>query len=104
MKTQNKIGQMLLAAGFLSLTMTLGSATESRPLPPLDVSVVGFVPNYCFWDGTEYVGWFDDIYYYWAPDHVWYNCEPIRLERINAWRQAHPNWRARVTSTTSVQN
>jgi hypothetical protein len=104
MKTMNKAGLLLMACGMLSLTTVLGSAIESRPAPQLNVSVVGFVPNYCFWDGNEYVGWFDGIYYYWGADHVWYNCDPIRLQHINVWRQAHPNWRAQVTSTASVQS
>jgi len=103
MKTTNKAGLMLLASGFFFLSMIHVSANEARPLPPLNVSVTGFVPNYCFWDGNEYVGWFDGIYYYWGPDHVWYNCDPIRLERINVWRQAHPHWRAQVTSAVSKQ-
>lgn len=56
----------LAVAGLTTLLLNSGCA-DNEPSPPPHVAVVGFVPDYCFWDGYEYVGWYGDEYYYWAP-------------------------------------
>ena len=71
--------------------------------PPTAVAAVGFVPDYCFWDGFEYVGWYDDQYYYWGPNHVWIVCDPVQVQRVNTWVNAHPDWRTRVTTVAPAR-
>lgn len=82
--------------GFLAITSGCADKKEPPPPPP-NVTVVGFVPDYCFWDGYEYVGWVGNDYYYWGPSHVWVICDPIRVQRANVWIKAHPDWCSHVT-------
>jgi hypothetical protein len=60
---------------------------------------VGFVPDYCFWDGDEYFGWYGDQYYYWGPGGAWIICDPGRLRHVHDWEGAHPDWRNHVDET-----
>ena len=92
MKTTNHI-VLLLAICLAVAAATSGCAAKNPPPPPPGVAVIGFVPDYCFWDDYEYVGWYGDAYYYWSPRRVWIVCDPIRVQRANVWIQAHPNWR-----------
>lgn len=87
---------MLAISGMAALGLTSGCVVEGPPPPPPRVAVVGFVPDYCFWDGYEYIGWDADYYYYWGPSRVWIVCDPVRVHRINVWLDNHPNWHERV--------
>jgi hypothetical protein len=88
---------LLVATGLAALALNFGCADKGPPPPPPGVAVVGFAPDYCFWDGYEYVGWYGDGYYYWGPGQVWIICDPVRVQRVNVWVTAHPDWRARAT-------
>ena len=92
MKTTNHV-VLLLAVCLVVAAATSGCADKDPPPPPPGVAVIGFVPDYCFWDGYEYVGWYGDNYYYWGPRRVWVVCDPVRVQRVNVWVAAHPNWR-----------
>jgi hypothetical protein len=70
-----------------------GSGYAGRNFAPPSMAVVGPVPDYCFWDGYEYVGWYGNAYYYWDPGRVWIVCDPVRVQRVNVWIATHPNWR-----------
>lgn len=98
MKTIRKVELALAAFGVAILGLTAG-CEDNEPPPPPGVAVVGFVPDYCFWDGYEYVGWYGDRYYYWGPERVWVICDPVRVQRVNVWIGAHPHWR----TTSKVQ-
>ena len=95
MKTTSKISLALVASGMAIIGLTAGCA-DSEPSPPPRVAVVGFVPDYCFWDGYEYVGWYGDDYYYWGPHRTWIICDPIRVQHVKVYVQDHPNWGTRV--------
>jgi hypothetical protein len=99
MKTMRKYLWGLVAAGIAALAATSGCVYETPPPPPGGV-VVGFVPDYYFWDGFEYVGWYGNAYYYWGPGNVWIICDPVRVQRVYTWKQAHPDWRAHVTANS----
>lgn len=90
-----------LAVGGLAMTP---SCADKAPPPPPGVAVVGVVPDYCFWDGYEYVGWYGDGYYYWGPGRVWIVCDPIRVQRVNVYVQSHPNWRTKARTLIPAQS
>jgi hypothetical protein len=100
MKTTRNVRLAIAAGGSMILGLTAGCADQEPPPPP-GVAVVGFVPDYCFWDGYEYVGWDEYAYYYWTPNRVWLRCDPVRVRHANAWINAHPNWRPPPNSTTT---
>jgi hypothetical protein len=103
MKTTCKIALMLsLVYPGISVLIT-GCADEGPPPRRVMMVETGFVPEYCFWDGYEYVGWYDDRYYYWGPDRAWIVCDPVRVERVNVWVTAHPDWRTRVTTVAPAR-
>jgi hypothetical protein len=104
MKTTTKAAPVLVAFGLVALAMTTGCADKGPPSPPPGVAVVGFVPDYCFWDGYEYVGWYGDGYYYWGPRHVWVICDPVRVKRVNVWMHAHPDFHTQATAMTHVHD
>ena len=95
MKIVGKTALVLAVAGLATSVFTSGCADKEPPAPP-HVAVVGFVPDYCFWDGYEYVGWYGDDYYYWGPNRVWVVCDPVRVQRVNVFIRAHPNWNVRA--------
>jgi len=97
-----KIVWLLMAFSLAALVSTSGCADKGPPPPPPGVAVVGFAPDYCFWDGYEYVGWYGGGYYYWGPRQVWVVCDPVRLQRINVWVAAHPE--SRVAAAPTVQH
>lgn len=87
---------VLLLAGGVTVALVSGCADREPPLPPPDPAMVGDYPAYpdeYFWDGDEYAAWFGDRFYYWAPGGVWILCDPVRVQRINVWVKAHPEWR-----------
>ena len=94
-----KIIRALAASGLAALVLTAGCADKGPPPPPPGVAVVGFAPDYCFWDGYEYAGWYGGEYYYWGPRQVWVVCDPVRSQRVNVWVKTHPDWRARTVPT-----
>lgn len=80
-------------SALVALAVVSGCADKNPPPPP-NVAVVGFVPDYCFWDGCEYIGWIGYDYYYWAPARrVWVICDPVRVQRADVWLQSHPDRR-----------
>lgn len=89
------------AVCFAALTLASGCADKDPPPPPPGVAVIGFVPDYCFWDGYEYVGWYGDQYYYWGPRRVWIICDPVRVEHVSVWMKTHPN--QRIPASTQLQ-
>lgn len=96
MKTTCKIALALAISGMGIPALTTGCVYEGPA--PNGVAVVGFVPDYCFWDGFEYVGWYGGAYYYWGPNHVWVECDPVQVQHVNVWVNAHPDWRTHVTT------
>ncbi|HZI32723.1 MAG TPA: hypothetical protein VFF11_10295 [Candidatus Binatia bacterium] len=103
MKTTSKVALTLAASGMAILGLTAGCADDGPPPPPPRVAVVGFVPDDCFWDGYEYVGWYGDQYYYWGPEHVWIICDPVRVQRVNVWISDHPHWRTQARPSVQYQ-
>jgi hypothetical protein len=97
MKTTRNLVWTLVVAGIAALAAT-GCVYEGPPPPP-GAPPVAFVPDYYFWDGYEYVCWYGNGYYYWGPGSVWINCDPVRVQRVNVWVQAHPDWHAHATAT-----
>jgi hypothetical protein len=96
MKTTSKVALALMASGAVITGLTGGCADKEPPPPPPHVAVIGFVPDYCFWDGYEYVGWYGDQYYYWGPGRVWLICDPVRVQRVTVFINAHPDWSKRA--------
>jgi hypothetical protein len=94
MKTSGKLSWALAVFAGAILAINSG-CVDNRPPPP--VAVVGFVPDYYFWDGYEYVAWYDDDYYYWGSGNTWIICDPPRRQRVTVWVQNHPNWRTEAT-------
>ena len=62
--------RLAVAAGGLTILGLAAGCADKEPPPP-GVAVVGFVPDYCFWDGYEYVGWDASAYYYYSPPRFW---------------------------------
>ena len=89
MKTMSHVTAILAMAGLVVLAP--GCADNDPPPPPPGVAVIGFAPDYCFWDGYEYVGWYGGTYYYWGPRRVWILCDPVRVRRVDVWVKSHPN-------------
>jgi hypothetical protein len=105
MKTTRQLIRTLTACGVMTaLVFIAGCADNGPPPPPPGVAVVGVVPDYCFWDGFEDVGWDGFDYYYWAPSHVWCICDPIRVRRATVWVNAHPNWHPQAKTTVQNQS
>jgi hypothetical protein len=50
-------------------------------------------PDSYIWDGYEYVGVYDDTYYYLGPNDQWMRCEPWREHRFRDWEHSNPDWR-----------
>ena len=93
-----------LTAGVMAILILVAGCADHEPVsPPPGVAVVGFVPDYCFWDGYEYVGWDGFYYYYWAPSRVWLVCDPVRVRRVNVWVRSHPDWRIETTPKAESQ-
>ncbi len=99
MKTTLKLVPALVISGLAALAITSGCTDKEPPPPPPNVAVVGFLPDYCFWDGYEYIGWVGTDYYYWSPRHVWVISDPVRVQRANVWMKAHPEWASHVANT-----
>ena len=89
MKAMSHVGRTLALVWLAASALTSGCADKDPPPPP-GVAVIGFVPDYCFWDGYEYVGWYGGTYYYWGPRRVWIVCDPVRVQRVNVWVKSHP--------------
>jgi hypothetical protein len=100
MKTTRKFALALVIFCMGTPALMTGCVYEG---PPANVAVVGIVPDYCFWDGFEYVGWYGGQYYYWGPNRVWIGCDPVRVQRVNVWVNAHPDWRTSVTTVAPAR-
>lgn len=96
MKILRTVTLALIASNIAYLALTTGCADREPPPPPPGVAVVGFAPDYCFWDGYEYIAWDPYRYYYWAPTRVWVVCDPVRIQRVNVWVRSHPDWHTQV--------
>lgn len=95
MKTARKVALALAAGGIACLALTIGCADKEPPPPRY--AVVEVFPDYYFWDDYEYIGWVGSRYYYWGPANSWIICDPVRVQRIVVWQQAHPDWRQQAT-------
>lgn len=97
MKITRTVAWALTVSGVAFLGLASGCA-YNEPLPPPGVAVVGFVPDYCFWDGFEYVGWYGGAFYYRGFGGDWFPCDPVRRRRAHVWVSEHPHWRTQATS------
>ena len=71
----------------------------SNPVPVVTYQPaveVGIVPDVYTWDGFEYVGIVNGVYFYYGAGG-WYHCEPWRLERFHGWERGHGEWRSHET-------
>jgi hypothetical protein len=67
------------------------------PLPGVPTPGVALnlgVPDSYVWDGSEYIGFIGDQYYYVAPGNVWLPLSGNHLNRFHDWEEDHPDWRA----------
>ena len=64
------------------------------PVPGVTVTVG--VPDNYVWDGTEYVGWIGDQYYYLGPGNVWLEMGGDRLAHFRTWERDHADWHTHV--------
>jgi hypothetical protein len=90
MKTASRIALATALCGLASVLLSAGCADQEPSPPP--VAVVTYPPPYYFWDGYEYAAWFGDGYYWWGPGGVWIICDPVRVQRVTVWVNAHPEW------------
>ncbi len=80
----------LLAAGLLA---GCAAPVETGTSGILRETSWGPIPDYYVWDGYEYVGFYDDGYYYLGPGENWMAFDVFRLNRFRLWYAAHPDWR-----------
>lgn len=104
MKISIQFFRIGMVSALILLAVVSGCADKGPPPPPPNVAVVGFGPDYCFWDGYEYIGWMGYDYYYWAPARrVWVICDPARVQRADVWIQSHPDRRLQTAPTIKRQ-
>jgi hypothetical protein len=76
---------------------TISAIPVPVPLPAVPDS--GFtvnigVPAFYVWDGSEYIGFIGDQYYFLAPGNLWLPLSGNRLNRFRAWEKDHHDWRS----------
>jgi hypothetical protein len=52
------------------------------------------VPDFYVWDGSEYIGFIADHYYYLAPGNIWLPLNGNHLNHFHDWEKDHYDWRA----------
>lgn len=63
-------------------------------VPGSSVTLNTGVPDSYAWDGSEYVGFIGDKFYYLAPGNVWLPLRGQRLNHFHDWIKDHHDWRA----------
>lgn len=97
MKTNFKPIILLGAMGIAFAIAQPCVAATPRPMAPPPVTAPAPPPGSYVWDGHEFVGTSQGLYYYLGHDNVWHLMDPTRFHRFEVWQNHHPDWRAHAT-------